>query len=275
MPRTSLRVLSAAALLAAFVAGAPVASASAPESATGCRVSAQHPNPVVLLHGTADSARSWDAMARALTARGRCVVAPDYGADTATLPLGNGIAPVTKSVEEVAALLDGILRSTGATQVDIVGHSQGGTIAEYYAKNMGRSANVRAMVLLAPVTHGTTLDGLVDFADWSGVRPVVDAAMRRFVCPACADLEVGSAFVTALNTGPIAQPGIAYAVLATREDTTATPAGAASFIAEPGVSNRFVQELDPGSRVSHSDLPRDPAATAWVLDQLDRAEQQR
>ncbi|MEV6217450.1 hypothetical protein [Nocardia sp. NPDC051833] len=87
-----------------------------------------------------------------------------------------------------------------------------------------------------------------------GLRGVVDSAVLLLVCAACADLETGSTFITALDSGPIAQPGVRYAVLATRDDTISTPAGPASFITEPGVKNLFVQDLDPRP-VSHQAMP--------------------
>ncbi|MRH87225.1 hypothetical protein GFY24_07070 [Nocardia sp. SYP-A9097] len=99
------------------------------------------------------------------------------------------------------------------------------------------------------------------------VRNTVDSTLLPVFCTACADLEAGSDFMRALNDGPIAQPGVRYAVPATRDDTTSTPAGAASSIGEPGVSNEFIQDLRPGA-VSHQQLPRDPAVGRWVLDRL-------
>lgn len=254
------------ALSSTLLLGVAPPSTAAPSSP--CLPSAEHPYPVVLLHGTMDDAGVWNVLEPRLIAAGYCAFAPTYGASASPVPLGGGTSPVESSAAEVAAYIAGVLARTGADQVDIVGHSQGGVIAEYYAKNMGKADRVHAEVLLAPTTHGTTMQGLVDVANQApAVREAVDTAVLPLFCAACADQEVGSSFIDDLNAGPIAQPGVRYAVMATRDDTTNTPAGASSFIDEPGVRNIFVQDLRPGI-VTHQELPRDPVAVEWVLNQL-------
>ncbi|NNH74829.1 alpha/beta fold hydrolase [Nocardia uniformis] len=235
-----------------------------------CRPAADRPRPVVLIHGTMDDATAWDVLYPKLIAAGYCAYALTYGAGGGFLPLG-GVAPVDRSATEIAAFIDQVLAVTGADRVELVGHSQGGLIAEYYAKNLGGAAKVHSEILLAPTTHGTDLLGLVGLLDGvPAVRDVIDTAVLPTFCAACADQEVGSNFIRALNSGPIAQPNVRYAVLATRDDMTNTPAGAASFIEEPGVVNQFVQDLRPGY-VTHKDMPRDPVVNQWILEQLGSA----
>lgn len=264
---TALAAAVATAVLTGMAATPGTATAGPVDPAGTCRPTADHPYPVVLLHGTMDDSSAWNVLSPSLTAAGYCVFAPSYGRDNSPLPYG-GIAPIARAADEVAAYIDGVLAQTGATRVDIVGHSQGGTIAEYYAKNLGQARHVHTELLLAPGTHGTTLSGLVGLVDQvPPVRSAVDSAVLPAFCAACADLEVGSTFMNALDDGPIAQPGVRYAVLATRDDTTVTPAGPASFIFEPGVTNQFVQDLRPGS-VAHQHMPLDATVDQWVLDQL-------
>lgn len=266
-----MRLFARAALAAVTVAagiGMAATPAQAAPATAACSPSAAHPYPVVLLHGTMDDATAWNVLAPRLTAAGYCVFAPTYGAGSGFLPYG-GVAPTERSAAEVVAFIDNVLATTGATRVDIVGHSQGGTIAEYYAKNLGHASKVRTELLLSPTTHGTDLLGLVGLVSGApAVRDAIDTAVLPTFCAACADQEVGSNFIRALNSGPIAQPNIRYAVLATRDDTTSTPAGAASFIEEPGVTNQFVQELSPGA-VTHKAMSSDPVVTQWILDQLE------
>ncbi|MFF2557903.1 esterase/lipase family protein [Nocardia sp. NPDC058058] len=262
----SASVLAVTALTTAAGFGIAPAGA-APLAYESCRPTAAHPYPVVLLHGTADDATAWNVLGPRLTAAGYCVFAPSYGKGSPLIPFG-GVAAVRGSADEMAAYIDGVLATTGASRVDIVGHSQGGTIAEYYAKNLGRAANVRAELLLSPVSHGTTLGGVTELADQvPALHDAADRFVLPVVCAACADLEVGSDLTRALNDGPIAQPGVRYAVLATRDDTISTPAGAASFLVEPGVRNEFVQDLSPGV-VTHKDMPRNDTVIAWVSAQL-------
>lgn len=261
---TATTLAGTAALLGVAVAPA----AAAPADTGSCRPSAEHQYPVVLLHGTIDDATAWDVLGPRLTTAGYCVFAPTYGAGRSPIPLGGGTAALAWSADEMTAYIDGVLAQTGADQIDIVGHSQGGTIAEYYAKNLGHARRVHSELLLAVVTHGTTLMGLTDLVNQvPPVRNTVDTDLIPLFCAACADLEAGSDFMRALNTGPIAQPGVRYAVLATRDDTTSTPAGAVSFIDEPGVTNEFVQDLHAGT-VTHQQMPRNATVVQWVLDRL-------
>ncbi len=53
-----------------------------------------------------------------------------------------------------------VLAATGAKQVDIVGHSQGGMMPRYYLRFLGGAAKVETLVGLAPSNHGTTVNGL-------------------------------------------------------------------------------------------------------------------
>ncbi|WP_280393449.1 esterase/lipase family protein [Nocardia brasiliensis] len=244
-------------------------AAAVPADVRTCTADDGHRTPVVLLHGTLDDATVWNELSAQLRSAGYCVYAPTYGATGSLLGLG-GAAPVAQSAAEVAEYISRVLEVTGARQVDLVGHSQGGTIAAYYAKVLGRAARVRSAILLAPVSHGTTLGGAVETAERvPGLRGTVDSVVLPVFCAACADLETGSAFLDSLDAGPIAQPGVRYAVLATRDDAVSTPPGTASFIDEPGVTNLFVQELNPAP-VLHRDLPRDATSRRWILEQLNQ-----
>ncbi|GAB2544379.1 esterase/lipase family protein [Nocardia heshunensis] len=264
------RMLSTAIVTTAvsMTALAVPATAQPIEDVPGCHPTAEHHYPVVLLHGTDDDATAWDLLAPRLIDAGYCVYAPSYGAFDSPVPFGDGIAPVAQSADEVTAYLERVRTATGATAVDLVGHSQGGTIAEYYAKNLHHADRVHAEILLTPVTYGTTFSGAVQLANQiPPLRAAADNALLPVICPACADLETGSPLMTALDDGPIAQPGVAYAVLATRDDIINTPAGPASFIEEPGVTNQFIQDLVPGT-VSHQRMPQYPAVGDWILDRL-------
>lgn len=115
--------------------------------------------------------------------------------------------------------------------------------------------------------------GVVDLANQDpGLLNTVNTSVLPVFCDACIDLEAGSNFMRALNNAPIAQPGIRYSVLATRDDFIATPAGAASFIEEPGVTNQFIQDLRPGW-VDHMTIALNPVSPQWIIDQLDAADQ--
>ncbi|MGS2809191.1 esterase/lipase family protein [Nocardia sp. FDAARGOS_372] len=258
-----------------LVAAASILGATAVAAADGpladhraCVPAAAHPDPVVLLHGTTDSTQALAALAARLTAAGHCVYALDYGKDPATGGLINGYAPIERSVGETRDFVTLVLDRTGAARVDLVGHSQGGVIALALAKEPTLVDRIDTEVLLAPATHGTTLDGAVDLSNGTGARPAVDGILAAGVCPVCRDLQAGSPFIQRLATPSVTVPGIRYAVLATRDDLVVTPAGQASFIDEPAVANVFLQDLAPNRYVEHARLPQDSVVIDWVADTL-------
>src|SRR3954449_6757929 len=117
-----------------------------------CKPSAAHPRPVVLVHGTfADMSDSWQALSPLLANNGYCVFALDYGAANGSGAVGiYGIGDIRQSAAELSAFVDDVLAATGATKVDLVGHSQGGMMPRYYLKNLGGSAKVGTLLGLSP-----------------------------------------------------------------------------------------------------------------------------
>ncbi|NHA01134.1 alpha/beta fold hydrolase [Nocardioides sp. W3-2-3] len=55
----------------------------------------------------------------------------------------------------LAAFVDRVLAATGATKVNVVGHSQGGLIPTYFIKRLGGASKIDKYVGLAPSNHGT------------------------------------------------------------------------------------------------------------------------
>ena len=84
-----------------------------------CRPSAAHPAPVVLVHGTFESATdNWLTVSPQIKAAGYCVFALDYG--------DRGTGDIPTSAGELKRFVDAVLGATGARKVSLVGHSQGG-----------------------------------------------------------------------------------------------------------------------------------------------------
>lgn len=76
--------------------------------------------PVVMLHGTIANGGCWEQLAERLMAEGRQVAVPTFGA--------RGTSGISQSYGEVTDVVHEVLRKTGAKQVDLVGHSQGGML---------------------------------------------------------------------------------------------------------------------------------------------------
>jgi triacylglycerol esterase/lipase EstA (alpha/beta hydrolase family) len=237
----------------------------------GCKPSAQHPRPVVLVHGTfADMSDSWQALSPLLVNHGYCVFALNYGSYNGSGQVGiYGVGEIAGSAAELSAFVDKVLAATGAEEVDLVGHSQGGMMPRYYLKNLGGAAKVHTLVGLSPSNHGTTLDGLFTLASFFPGAGQFTGAL----CPACEEQKVGSAFLTALNAGGDTVPGVSYTVIQTRFDQVVTPYTSA-FLSGPSVTNVTLQNqciLDFGDHLS---MPYDHIADADVLTALDPAHPQ-
>lgn len=224
-----------------------------------CAPSAEHPRPVVLVHGTFVTPNlNWARLAPMLKEEGYCVFAPTYGR-RAGLPLVAAIGPVDKSAEQLATFVDGVLEATGAEQVDLVGHSQGGMMPRWYLRFLGGAAKVKKFVAWAPSNHGTTLSGLVPLAKLvPGATQVV-----RGVCPACADQLPGSPFLQTLNAGHETEPGVAYTVIATDHDAIVTPVESA-FLTGENVANVMLRH-----GVGHALMAVDPEVLRRTLDILE------
>ena len=116
---------------------------------------------MVLVHGTAENEGSnWLSLAPLLANNGYCVYAFNYGETLLSL-LGrvDGLNYIEHSAEELSSFVKSVLAKTGASKVDIVGHSQGEIMPNYYLKFLGGASKVNVLVGLAPSNHGTTIRG--------------------------------------------------------------------------------------------------------------------
>jgi triacylglycerol esterase/lipase EstA (alpha/beta hydrolase family) len=230
-----------------------------------CRPTASRPRPVILVHGTfEDMADNWQALSPLLDNHGYCVFALNYGSFGGSGSLGiDATGPIEDSAAQLSSFVDRVLSATGAGQVDIVGHSQGGMMPRYYMKFLRGAAKVHTLVGLASSNHGTTLDGVFTLA---GYFPGSSAALAD--CPACAEQQAGSAFMTKLNSGGDTVPGVGYTVIESRNDEVVTPYQSA-FLTGPNVTDITLQNqcvLDQGEHLS---MAYDHIADADVLTALD------
>jgi triacylglycerol esterase/lipase EstA (alpha/beta hydrolase family) len=235
-----------------ILAGVARAASNPAQSPPGANLAVckglRHPYPVALVDGTfANQEDDYGALAPTLANAGYCVYTFAIGAPPGQFV--QTIGPVVQSAQSLAAFIGRVRASTGASRVDLIGHSQGGLVAEYYAKLLGGARYLRDLIGLSPTTHGTTLNGLTAFAS---VFPGADQFLGA-VCRACVDQEAGSSVVSAVDNGAIAQSGVNYTIIETRNESVVTPVGS-SFIRERGVKNEYVQSSCPFDSVDHADL---------------------
>jgi triacylglycerol lipase len=247
--------------------GTPVAGAND----WSCKPSAAHPEPVVLVHGLLGNMTEWQVRAPLLAANGYCVFALTYGTVPGLAFLLNqvgGLLPMEQSAQELSAFIDRVLSATGAHKVDILGHSEGATMPYYYVRFLGGAARVDHYVGLAPVYHGSTVDGLAPVA--SLLAQVVPGASQTVagLCGSCPESLPGSAFLKALDPDAGAVAGPSYTNIVTRYDEVVTPY-TSGFLNGPNVTNIVLQDQCGLDFSDHVALAADPVAAQDVLNALD------
>jgi triacylglycerol esterase/lipase EstA (alpha/beta hydrolase family) len=252
---------------AAGIAAELLSPGSAPPGANdfSCRPTSAHPYPVVLVHGTfGDMTNSWQALSPLLKNAGYCVFALNYGGSPGNPFQGYG--EIAASAAQLAAFVGDVLAATGASKVDIVGHSQGGMMPRYYLSFLGGASKVDALVGLAPSNHGTNLDGLLGLLQaFPGGSSFVTS-----LCAACTEQAAGSSFLANLNAGGDTVAGVAYTVIETRYDEVVTPYTSA-FLSGPDVNNITLQDQCVLDLTDHLGVSYDQVALQDVLNALDPA----
>lgn len=260
------------------VAAAATAPPGVPSQPTGnvnnyaCVPSAAHPDPVVLLHGGfATYYEDLNFLQSQLGADGYCTFSFTYGT-IANFPLVGGIGPTSQSGVQIATFIRNVQAATGASKVDIVGHSTGAFMALYVPKFDGVAYMINRVVAIAPPTRGLGSQVIVPLATFflpGGLTELgqIEAALGG---NSSDNLSTGSTPVNALDSGPITQAGIAYTIIASKSDEIVTPT-ADSFVHEPGVTNEYVQDFCPYDPVGHIGEAYDTNVWHLVTNALDPA----
>ena len=240
-----------------------------------CKPTAAHPRPVVLVHGlTGNKATNWQTFSPLLKNHGYCVFALTYGInpDTPTpLDQFGGLARMESSALEVKAFVNRVLRATGASEVDILGHSEGTVVPNYYVKFLGGAAKVKRYVSLAPLWHGTNpagLDTISEIGTPFGVTPLLGTLLEPYFASG-PQLLAHSAFWKKLRSGGTTRvAGVAYTNIVTKYDELVQPYTSGI---EPGMTNVIVQDLCAQDFAEHFEIAADPVAAQIVLNALDPA----
>ena len=248
------------AVLALAAAAAPCAASPARANDFKCRPVADHPEPVVLVHGLgANMDDNWAYMSPRIAAAGYCVFALTYGRATEkpSDPRG-GVTSMKESAHELAGFVDHVLAATGARKVDIVGHSEGSLMPDYYLKFLPRAR------------HG---DGSLKVDDYVGITPLWHGSRRAALldgrgCPACSQIKRGSGFLAQINRGPTGArvPGVSYTMLMTLFDQVVAPVTSGYM---DGATNLFMQGQCAADTSSHVGMALNANVLGDVLHALD------
>ena len=166
------------------------------------------------------------------------------------------------SARQLRAFVKRVRTATGSRKVDLVGHSQGTLMPNYWVKFLGGARFVRRYVSLAPLWHGTgggdTLSQtMAIFGPQAQTMPV---------CAACPQMSTGSAFMRKMRRGGVAVKGIAYTNIITKYDQLVIPYTSGR---EKGMRNIVVQSRCEKDYAEHFEIAADPVAAAYVLNALD------
>jgi triacylglycerol lipase len=236
-----------------------------------CRTTKTHPRPVILVHGTfVSQSSSWGSFSPALKNAGYCV----YGLTYSTLDLPGlpfrvgGMTGIPKGSGQLAAFVKRVRRATGARKVDLIGHSQGGTVIAHYLKFRGGARRTANAISLAGPVYPPQSDAQLRLI--SDLSLAFTTFQMGLLADASGDPDPRSVF-TRLNRGGVAVRGPSYTTITTRYDEIAFPREISVI---PGgkrgtrVKNILLQDVCPNDYADHISLAADPNALALIRNIL-------
>lgn len=235
---------------------------------SSCPLTAAHPDPVVLVHGTFGNQNDdFHAMAPFLANAGYCVYTFTFGQTWYSGGLG-AIDDISTSAKQLASFVTRVRAQTGAGQVVLVGHSQGGMLPRYYVRYDGGAPYTRQIIALGPSNHATTMDGIGTLAT---LIPGAELLLDAF-CPACSQQTTPSWYSTTVDASPLTVDAIQYTNITTENDEVVTPYTQGYLPAAANVVNLRVQDLCPNDPVGHIGLAYDLDVAQLVVNALTPAE---
>lgn len=238
----------------------------------GCKPTTAHPRPVVLLEGLGGNSDAWRLFAPELKKKGYCLFTINYGEHPLLklFPYAvEGVIPMEQSAQELAAFIQRIRTATGASKVDIVGHSEGTVMPRWYLERLGGAAYVQKFVALTPLWRGSNVHGLVTLGEalkpYGLSQPVL--GLIAGLCPACSQVLEGSDYLTTLNADGEAIPGIEHTNIVTRYDELVTPY--TSGIMRDGGTNIVLQDVCPRDFSEHIAVAFSPNVLQLIQNALD------
>jgi triacylglycerol esterase/lipase EstA (alpha/beta hydrolase family) len=276
--------LTALVVVALLLVGAAVLPANAAPSQGlndwSCRPSPAHPNPVVLVHGFgATGPEHWVVDGPLIARHGYCVFWLTYGVNPKLGPLFQGIGgllPVEESAQQLADFVARVRSATQASKVDIVGHSEGSFMPDYFVKFLGGAAVVQHYVAITPLWQGTNILGLGTVArlgQSAGVTALIESLVTNGGCGSCTELLPGAPLIQKLNEGGAAVAPVSYTTLITRYDQLVTPY-TSGYLQGPNVTNIVVQDQCPLDYSEHIGMAFDPIVAQDIFNALDPAHAQ-
>ncbi|KAI1326994.1 Alpha/Beta hydrolase protein [Xylariaceae sp. FL0255] len=232
-------------------------------------------NPVVLMHGLgSDNNTDLQVFAKELVGRGYCTFTITYGANPVA-PVIGGLTDMQQSAKQLADFIFEVQDQTGASKIDLIGHSEGAVQSLFVPLTQsGIAPIVEHIVALAPSVHGAPYYGLSDLAYIGGntTRELIGDLIDLIGCPACEQLAPGGSTINTFNaaTGHIAQAGNKVTIISSSSDTLVPTND--TIVDEPTVNNVLVQTSCPDDTVGHGSLVYDPSVWNLILQALEESD---
>jgi triacylglycerol lipase len=237
-----------------------------------CRPSTAHPQPVVLVHGLfANQTVNWQTISPLLANHGYCVFSLTYGTkDNVQFPgyQPGGVTTMEESAAQLAAFVDEVRAATGASKVDIVGHSEGSLMPDYYVKFLGGAAKVKRYVGITTIWHGTNPAGLDSLNQIGTAYGFPGDQLTAGYCDSCPEFLASSSFIAKLRDGGVAVRPVTYTNIVTRNDELVVPY-TSGIDQAPNMTNFVVQSQCPLDQAEHAAMAADPVVAQDMLNALD------
>ncbi len=271
--------------LAAFAYGLGNGDAAPPGANDWNCKPADGDRPLVMVHGTWMNAYNGYAfMGPEFKNAGLCTFTFNYGRSNlieggglgSVLPGVMGTGYIQDSADQLALFVDRVLAATGADEVDIVAHSQGGSMSNWYTKFDGGADKVKNLITYGATHHGTSLDGIGALGRMINNLGIdILGFIEIFVGHAGIQQTIGSDFVNQLNANGDTVPGIDYTIVGTRYDEVTNPYDLTFLKQGPGstVRNITLQEGCEQDVSDHLTMMYSPRALSIALNAIDPGHQ--
>jgi triacylglycerol lipase len=190
-------------------------------------------DPVVFVHGLSSDSSSWDDWIADFEADG-------YSSSQLFAWSYDWTKSNVTTASQLSSYIQTVLSQTGASKVDLVVHSMGALNSRYYLKNLGGTSYVDDFVSVAGVNHGTSV-----------------ASLCGWLYASCKEMQTGSSFLTALNSGDETPGSVSYAAYWSNCDAAIDPDSSALL---SGATNVGV------GCISHTDMNNDFGVYQQVRD---------
>lgn len=207
--------------------------------------------PVIIVAGTISPAFANEPLAARMRSDG-------YQVWIYVLPNG-GLSDIHDSSAGLASLVDSVRSQTGAAQVSLVGHSQGGLVARDYVKTRGGSAKVDKVISLGAPHYGTAIANVASFIGLGNCIGIIG----------CQQMAIGSSYLANLNAGDDSIGSVRYTNIASKLDEVVNPYST-SFLnsADGNIQNVAVQSKCWVRIVGHVGLILDGTVYSGVRQAL-------